>query len=50
MEFETEVYIDEDFSKWTEYERMRLIEAIVLGRTWEFTGVDTVSIEAPDER
>ena len=49
MDFLADVRVIEEFKRWSLGERMRLIEAIVNGHDWEFTGMDTVSIEKPDD-
>jgi len=48
MEFETDVRVTEDFSKYSTLMKYELIEAIVNGLRWDFEGIDTVDIEPPD--
>ena len=50
MEYETEVHITEDFSKWSEQDKADLIEAIRAGEIWEFTGKDYIEVDGSDLR
>jgi hypothetical protein len=48
MEFETEANIYEDFSSYSNEDKLELIRAIVGGEEWEFIGETIVCIEPPD--